>query len=119
MPTGTNEAKGHEDLSVGDVMTREVVTLDMNDSLHIADDVMSLGRIRHTPVLDGDGAVAGILSQRDLFRGDQRDGGPDPAVFYPASLPSAPGGPCLGDYDGGDRAGQREGLCSRLVSQAC
>ena len=69
MPTGTNEAKGHEDLSVGDVMTREVVTLDMNDSLHIADDVMSLGRIRHTPVLDGDGAVAGILSQRDLFRG--------------------------------------------------
>jgi CBS domain-containing protein len=30
---------------------------------------MRLGRIRHLPVLDDDGQLAGILSQRDLFRG--------------------------------------------------
>ena len=55
--------------TVREVMSPEVTTLGINDSLNIADDIMSLGRIRHLPVLDGDGAVAGVLSQRDLFRG--------------------------------------------------
>ncbi len=55
--------------SVADLMTKEVVTLDANDTLSVADDVMNLGRIRHTPVLDEDGRVVGLISQRDLFRG--------------------------------------------------
>jgi CBS domain-containing membrane protein len=57
---------------VEQVMTREVATLDGNDALSIADDVMRLGRIRHMPVVesDGDGVrLVGIVSQRDLFRG--------------------------------------------------
>jgi acetoin utilization protein AcuB len=54
---------------VSDWMTREVATLGVNDSLAIADDVMRLGRVRHMPVVDDDGALAGIVSQRDLFRG--------------------------------------------------
>ena len=52
---------------VRDLMTRDVVTLDRNEALTIADDVMRLGRIRHLPVVDGDGALVGIVSQRDLF----------------------------------------------------
>jgi CBS domain-containing protein len=48
-------------------MAREVVTLAASDRLHLADDIMRLGRIRHLPITDGD-AVVGILSQRDLFR---------------------------------------------------
>jgi len=56
--------------TVEDAMTREVLTLNANDRLTIADDVMRLGRIRHMPVLDEpDGQLVGILSQRDLFRG--------------------------------------------------
>lgn len=55
--------------TVRDVMATEVMTLEINDNLTIADDVMKLGRIRHIPVLDGDGEVVGILSQRDMFRG--------------------------------------------------
>jgi CBS domain-containing protein len=56
--------------TVEDAMTREVLTLNANDRLTIADDVMRLGRIRHMPVLDKpDGELVGILSQRDLFRG--------------------------------------------------
>jgi len=58
-----------EALRVSDLMTRDVVTLSANDSLSIADDVMRLGRIRHMPVLDDDGTLVGVLSQRDLFRG--------------------------------------------------
>jgi CBS domain-containing protein len=58
-----------EERRVRDVMSSDVTTLDMNDQLTIADDIMKLGRIRHLPVLDGDGLLVGILSQRDLFRG--------------------------------------------------
>jgi CBS-domain-containing membrane protein len=54
---------------VRDVMTREVVTLERNDKLATADSVMRLGRIRHMPVLDEEGHLAGLVSQRDLFRG--------------------------------------------------
>ena len=54
---------------VGDVMTRELVTLGRNERLLVADDVMKLGRIRHLPILDDDGKLAGIVSQRDLFHG--------------------------------------------------
>lgn len=50
-------------------MTRDVATLELNDKLKIADDVMKLGRIRHLPVLDEKREVVGIVSQRDLFRG--------------------------------------------------
>ena len=55
---------------VEDVMTLDVTTLQRNEKLTLADDVMNLGRIRHLPVLDDDGKeVVGIVSQRDLFRG--------------------------------------------------
>jgi len=55
---------------VRDLMSREVATLKRNDTLTVADDVMRLGRIRHLPVLADDGeTLAGIVSQRDLFRG--------------------------------------------------
>lgn len=52
---------------VRDLMTLDVVTIGRNDKLQVADDVMRLGRIRHLPVVDDDGALAGIVSQRDLF----------------------------------------------------
>jgi CBS domain-containing protein len=54
---------------VRDLMTTQVATLELNDKLKLADDVMRLGRIRHMPVLDDEGAIVGIVSQRDLFRG--------------------------------------------------
>jgi CBS domain-containing membrane protein len=56
-------------LRVRDVMGVDVKTLDRNDRLSIADDIMTAERIRHLPVLDEDGALCGIVSQRDLFRG--------------------------------------------------
>lgn len=54
-------------LQVRDVMTKDVVTLGRNEKLSVADDVMRLGRIRHLPIVDDEGALAGIVSQRDLF----------------------------------------------------
>ena len=48
-------------------MHTDVMTVDRNEKLLVAEDVMRLGRVRHLPVLDSDGTLAGILSQRDLF----------------------------------------------------
>jgi CBS domain-containing membrane protein len=56
-------------LAVRDVMTPVVKTLGRNDALSVADDLMRADRIRHLPVLDENGDVCGIVSQRDLFRG--------------------------------------------------
>lgn len=56
-------------LEVRRLMTQVVKTLQRNDQLTIADDVMREQRIRHLPVLDEDGLVCGVVSQRDLFRG--------------------------------------------------
>jgi CBS domain-containing protein len=55
-------------MRVRDLMEHEVVTLGADDTLGLADDIMRLGRIRHIPVVSADGALVGILSQRDLFR---------------------------------------------------
>ena len=52
---------------VRDLMSRPVRTLARNDMLSIADTVMRNERIRHLPVLDDAGRLAGIVSQRDLF----------------------------------------------------
>jgi CBS domain-containing membrane protein len=52
---------------VRDLMSANVVTMGRNDKLSDAEDMMRLGRIRHVPVLDDSGELAGIVSQRDLF----------------------------------------------------
>ena len=54
-------------MKVRDIMVKEVATLDVNDELSLANDIMRLGRIRHLPVVEGS-RLAGIVSERDLFR---------------------------------------------------
>jgi CBS domain-containing membrane protein len=56
-------------MRVRELMSAEVVTLGRDETLDIADRIMQLGRIRHMPVLDADGRLVGVVSQRDLFRG--------------------------------------------------
>jgi CBS domain-containing membrane protein len=55
-------------MKVEDVMTREVVTFKESDTLSLVNDVMTLGRIRHFPVVDGRERPVGMLTQRDLYR---------------------------------------------------
>lgn len=51
---------------VREIMMGSPVTLTPDDTLDLANDVISLGRIRHIPVLENDKLV-GLLSERDLI----------------------------------------------------
>ena len=42
------------ELTVAEVMQRDVVFMKPGDRLDLVDDVMNLGRIRHVPVVEGD-----------------------------------------------------------------
>jgi CBS domain-containing protein len=54
---------------VRDLMSREVRTVERNDTLAAADEIMSRERIRHLVVLEDDGTgIVGVLSRRDVFR---------------------------------------------------
>ena len=61
------EERFMKNVKVRDLMTTELTTLGRNDRLDVADEILAMGRIRHLPIVE-DGAVVGIVSQRDLFR---------------------------------------------------
>lgn len=51
---------------VREIMMGSPVTLKPEDTLDLANDVISLGRIRHIPIVD-DGRLVGIITERDLI----------------------------------------------------
>ncbi len=55
-------------MRVKDIMQTEVATLGIDDSLDVAEDIMTLGRVRHLPVTIGDNRLVGLVSQRDLLK---------------------------------------------------
>ena len=57
--------------TVREVMTTELVSLKLNDTLRLADDLMNLAKLRHFPVLD-DGKVVGLVIQADLLYASMR-----------------------------------------------
>lgn len=57
------------DAVVADLMTREVRSIAPNDPLARAKAAMDAGRFRHVVVLDEQGELVGVLSQRDLSFG--------------------------------------------------
>lgn len=54
-------------LTVGELMTHEVVTLEADDALIEVDDLLKRHHIRHVPVVHGRKLV-GMVSHRDLIR---------------------------------------------------
>ena len=65
--TESMQADGVRTLSVGDFMTRELVTLKESDDLALAEQMLRLGGIRHLPVVR-ERKLVGILTHRDLLR---------------------------------------------------
>ncbi len=52
--------------TVGEMMTTYLVTLRLDDTLRLADDMLNLTHVRHFPVMDGE-RLAGIVNQDDLL----------------------------------------------------
>ncbi len=61
------QGSGVRALSVGDFMTRELVTLKESDDLALAEQILRLGGIRHLPVVR-ETKLLGLLTHRDLLR---------------------------------------------------
>lgn len=53
---------------VVDIMQRKVVTISAGERLSTVEDIMTLGGVRHIPVVRS-GDLVGVVSQRDLLRG--------------------------------------------------
>ena len=53
---------------LADVMTEAPQTLSPDTSPEEAAARMAAGKFRHLPVVDGDGEILGVVSQRDLIR---------------------------------------------------
>jgi CBS domain-containing protein len=49
------------------VMQQNVVTISASDRLSTVEDIMTLGRVRHMPVVHA-GKLVGVVSERDLLR---------------------------------------------------
>lgn len=54
-------------MQVSELMAIDVVTVGRNDDLRLVDDIMAERHIRHVPVVE-DGALVGLVSQRDVFK---------------------------------------------------
>ena len=52
---------------VRDVMHKNVVTISASERLSTVEDIMTLGRVRHMPVVHA-GKLVGVVSERDLLR---------------------------------------------------
>lgn len=61
------EGGGIRAISVGDFMSRELVTVEECDDLALAEQMLRLGGIRHLPVVR-DRKLVGLLTHRDLLR---------------------------------------------------
>ena len=54
---------------VRDLMTDRVFTLGPGDNLVALEDLMDAHRVRHVPIVDREGDLVGLVTQRDLARG--------------------------------------------------
>jgi CBS domain-containing membrane protein len=57
--------------TIRDIMSTDLVTLNLNDTLRLADDIMNIAKVRHFPIVH-DEKVVGLLSQSDLLHASMR-----------------------------------------------
>jgi acetoin utilization protein AcuB len=54
-------------MRIEDIMTREVITASMDDSLESVRALFTKYRFRHMPITDDNGQLVGIISDRDML----------------------------------------------------
>jgi CBS-domain-containing membrane protein len=61
-------AREAEGVRASDIMTRQVITARLGDTVHEAAKKMLEAKVKRLPVVDDDGRVVGIVSRRDLLQ---------------------------------------------------
>jgi CBS domain-containing membrane protein len=62
------KGRGARERVVRDLMTERVYTLKSRDDLESLYDLMDSRRVRHVPIVDNDGELVGLVTDRDLSR---------------------------------------------------
>jgi len=62
------QGRTSRDTLVGEILSRPVLTVRRKDSIEKCMQLMTANRIRHLPVVDGTGAMIGMISIGDLVR---------------------------------------------------
>ncbi|WP_141576796.1 CBS domain-containing protein [Actinomadura sp. WMMA1423] len=75
--------------TVGDVMTRNVVTVSEDTPFIEIADTLAERRISAVPVVDDDGRLTGIVTEADLLRKQEHRGGAEPRRFALRRRPQA------------------------------
>ena len=65
--TETSSQLRFDRMAVGDVMTTDPVTVDVDARVEAAEQLLAAYRISGLPVVDGAGHLVGVLSRTDLF----------------------------------------------------
>ena len=67
-PSSAKSVRGSRERSVRDLMTERVFTLKARDDLEALYDLMDSRRVRHVPIVDNEGELVGLVTDRDLSR---------------------------------------------------
>jgi len=57
-----------EEIFIKDIMTPNPIALDVEDNFSRVEEFLRTYNIRHLPIIDKDGIVVGLITQRDLYR---------------------------------------------------
>lgn len=55
-------------MKIAEIMTKRVATVEMDDTLHVVQDLFHKARFHHLLVVDEEGALVGVISDRDLLK---------------------------------------------------
>jgi CBS domain-containing protein len=70
------EGKDPDQVTVGEVASKQVVTIDPQQELHEALRIMAKHQVRRLPVVEEDGRLVGVVAQADVAReGDDKQTG--------------------------------------------
>jgi CBS domain-containing protein len=69
------------------IMTTDVITIGVNDNLNAARKIMHDRRIRHLPVVDAEGQVAGLVTITDVLAATDSFLRDDDSKMHPEQIP--------------------------------
>ena len=67
MSMTASHATGHADLTIADVMSKPVLTVEVDESLWDAWQLLFVSGLRHLVVIDANGHCVGVLSDRNIL----------------------------------------------------